>query len=66
MLAGGTMEPSDELVFGLQHTCGMPEERLHRFSCDHVVDSTHILPLVASHRPNGEPFDFAFGLGEYL
>lgn len=58
ILAGGTLQPIEETkerLFPL-----LPPNRLHFFSCDHIVSSENILPIAVSRGPSGQSFDFSF------
>ncbi|ORX62296.1 DNA repair helicase [Hesseltinella vesiculosa] len=53
ILAGGTMEPISDFVHGIFPT--VSNERIHHFSCGHVIPSNHLLPLIVDKGPSGKP-----------
>lgn len=58
ILAGGTMQPVEEVaaqLFG-----HLPPDRLHLFSCGHIIPPDHLLPLAVARAPSGAPWDFRF------
>eukprot|EP00262_Sarcandra_glabra_P012464 TRINITY_DN3220_c0_g3_i1.p1 TRINITY_DN3220_c0_g3~~TRINITY_DN3220_c0_g3_i1.p1 ORF type:complete len:134 (-),score=22.45 TRINITY_DN3220_c0_g3_i1:99-500(-) len=58
VLAGGTLQPIEETRERLVPF--LSPERLHFFSCSHIVPPESILPIVVSHGPSGRSFDFSF------
>ncbi|KAL4193954.1 hypothetical protein AMTRI_Chr05g56790 [Amborella trichopoda] len=58
VLAGGTLQPTEETVDRL-FPC-LPMERLHLFSCNHIVPPESILPIAVSCGPTGKKFDFSY------
>ncbi|KAJ1909776.1 ATP-dependent DNA helicase chl1 [Tieghemiomyces parasiticus] len=56
ILAGGTMEPVDELLALLCRDT--PANHIHRFNCGHVVPATSLLALTVDKGPTGRPFKF--------
>ncbi|KAF3793334.1 putative ATP-dependent RNA helicase DDX11-like protein 8 [Nymphaea thermarum] len=58
VLAGGTLQPIEEMKERL-FPC-LPRERLHFFSCNHIVPSESILPIAVSCGPTGRTFDFSY------
>ena len=61
VVAGGTMQPISEFRDQLFASAGAPPERIHHFSCGHVVPKENILPLVLCQGPTGKTLDFTFG-----
>jgi chromosome transmission fidelity protein 1 len=61
ILAGGTMEPSAPLIDALTRVCQLPSNRIHRFSCGHIIDDHQLLAVCLSTASNGRRllFDFA-------
>ncbi|KAI8071019.1 helicase C-terminal domain-containing protein [Gongronella butleri] len=58
ILAGGTMEPISDFIKGLFPT--IPSERIHHFSCGHVIPPDHLQTLIVDKGPSGEPFVLNF------
>jgi len=56
VLAGGTLKPVEDLVSQLLPH--MPPEKVHTFSCGHVVSPDRILPLALARGPSGAPLEF--------
>ncbi len=56
VLAGGTLKPVEDLVSQLLPH--MPPEKVHTFSCGHVVSPDRILPLALARGPSGTPLEF--------
>ena len=56
VLAGGTLKPVGDLVSQLLPH--MPPEKVHTFSCGHVVSPDRILPLALARGPSGAPLEF--------
>lgn len=58
ILAGGTLQPVEELRLRLfPH---LPEDRVHVFSCGHIVPPESILPLAIGKGPSNRTFDFTY------
>ncbi|CAM6122599.1 unnamed protein product [Calypogeia fissa] len=58
VLAGGTLQPVDELRVRLfPH---LPEDRVHIFGCGHIVPPESILPLAIARGPSNQVFDFTY------
>ncbi len=63
VLAGGTMEPADELCdpVGLARFSSVMAGGVRRFSCGHVVDaSRQLLLATVAKGPSGRPLNFSF------
>jgi chromosome transmission fidelity protein 1 len=61
ILAGGTMEPSEPLRASLHDECALPVNHLDRFACSHIVDPSHIRPLIVMRGAVSEaPLNLAF------
>ncbi|CAH9088546.1 unnamed protein product, partial [Cuscuta europaea] len=58
ILAGGTLQPIEETKERLFPS--LPPERMHFFSCGHIIPSENILPIAVSHGPSGHSFDFSY------
>ncbi|RKP08780.1 helicase C-terminal domain-containing protein, partial [Thamnocephalis sphaerospora] len=58
VLAGGTMAPVDDLISHLVPY--LPAEKIHRFSCGHVVPRESPLALSVCEGPTGIPFEFTY------
>jgi chromosome transmission fidelity protein 1 len=56
ILAGGTMEPVEDLLCQLMPQ--IPRERLHHLSCGHVVPADHLLAVILRSGPSNIPFCF--------
>ena len=56
VLAGGTLKPVDDVISQLLPH--LPSEKIHTFSCGHVVSPDHVLPLALSRGPSGAPLEF--------
>ncbi|KAJ1655704.1 ATP-dependent DNA helicase chl1 [Dispira simplex] len=59
VVAGGTMEPVDEFLRLLFHY--VPQERIHRFSCGHIIPPTSLLTLSVTKGPGNRTFNFVAG-----
>eukprot|EP01018_Ginkgo_biloba_P001594 Gb_07340 [translate_table: standard] len=58
VLAGGTLQPVDEMKERLfPH---VQPDRLHLFSCGHIVPPESVLPIAISRGPTGRTFDFTY------
>ncbi|KAL1454053.1 hypothetical protein WDU94_010346 [Cyamophila willieti] len=60
IVAGGTMEPVSEFKDQLFGNLGVPNSRIHHFSCGHVIPKDNILPLVLCAGPSNRKFDLTF------
>lgn len=60
IVAGGTMEPVSEFKEQLFMSLGVPESRIHHFSCGHVIPQDNILPLILTRGPTNKSFDLTF------
>uniref|UniRef100_UPI00359026F4 ATP-dependent DNA helicase DDX11 n=1 Tax=Myxine glutinosa TaxID=7769 RepID=UPI00359026F4 len=60
IIAGGTMQPIDDLKQQLLLASGVKTERIVEFSCGHVIPPEHILPIILSSGPTRMTFDFTF------
>ncbi|XP_078428985.1 RAD3-like DNA-binding helicase protein isoform X2 [Wolffia australiana] len=58
VLAGGTLQPIEETRIRLFPR--LPADKLHIFSCNHIVPPESILPLAISQGPSGKTFDFSY------
>lgn len=58
VLAGGTLQPIEETRERLFPW--LLPEKLHFFSCGHIVPPESILPITVSHGPSGMSFDFNY------
>nr|GMD33796.1 ATP-dependent DNA helicase DDX11 [Ipomoea batatas] len=58
ILAGGTLQPIEETKERLFPS--LQPDKLHFFSCGHIIPSENILPIAVSHGPSGHPFDFSY------
>ncbi|KAJ1957865.1 ATP-dependent DNA helicase chl1 [Dispira parvispora] len=59
IVAGGTMEPVDEFLRLLFHY--VPQERIHRFSCGHIIPPTSLLTLSVAKGPGNRALNFVAG-----
>ncbi|GAB2293540.1 hypothetical protein Dimus_027747 [Dionaea muscipula] len=59
VLAGGTLQPIEETRERLFPW--LSPEKLHFFSCNHIVPPESILPIAVSRGPSGLTFDFSHG-----
>ena len=58
VLAGGTMEPVDDVIDQLFPD--VPPERFVRFSCGHVIPDSSMQAFALGRAPSGRPLDFTF------
>ncbi|GBB97934.1 hypothetical protein RclHR1_00310062 [Rhizophagus clarus] len=58
ILAGGTMEPTDDLIEQLFPY--LPSQKLSKFSCGHVIPPENLLTLTLSEGPMGGTLEFTF------
>ena len=56
VLAGGTLKPTEDIL--LQLIPHVPPEKVHNFSCDHVVDPGRLLVLPVGRGPSGAALEF--------
>ncbi|KAJ3000760.1 ATP-dependent DNA helicase chl1 [Globomyces sp. JEL0801] len=59
VFAGGTMEPISEFVTELVPYLDC--QKLHFFSCGHVIPKEQLVTISLSHGPGGVEFDFRHG-----
>ncbi|KAJ8756103.1 hypothetical protein K2173_024650 [Erythroxylum novogranatense] len=59
ILAGGTLQPIEEIRERLFPK--ISHDKLHFFSCGHIVPSKSILPIAVPCGPSGRSFDFSYG-----
>lgn len=58
ILAGGTMEPMDDFVYQLFPY--MPKEKIHKFSCGHIISPNNLCAIVISSGPSRKEFIFNY------
>ncbi|KAL2645440.1 hypothetical protein R1flu_013027 [Riccia fluitans] len=58
VLAGGTLQPIEELKLRLFPNLG--QDRVHVFSCGHIVPPESILPLAVARGPGNRSFNFTY------
>ncbi|KAF5403806.1 ATP dependent RNA helicase DDX11 [Paragonimus heterotremus] len=61
LLAGGTMQPFDELLQQVFQPAGKSTDNVTTFTCDHVIDSRcqlKVFPIVETR--DGQPLEFTF------
>ncbi|CAJ0873106.1 11292_t:CDS:10 [Entrophospora sp. SA101] len=58
ILAGGTMEPVNELIEQLFPY--LPSEKIVKFSCGHIIPPENLLTLTVSEGPMGGIFEFTY------
>ncbi|MCL7052148.1 hypothetical protein MKW94_027669 [Papaver nudicaule] len=58
VLAGGTLQPIEETRERLFPW--LLPDKLHFFSCGHIVPPESILPIAVSHGPSSKSFDFSY------
>lgn len=58
ILAGGTLQPIEETKERLFPQ--LTPDQFSFFSCNHIIPSESILPIVLSHGPSGQSFDFSY------
>ncbi|KAH7547286.1 hypothetical protein FEM48_Zijuj01G0293600 [Ziziphus jujuba var. spinosa] len=58
VLAGGTLQPIEETRERLFPW--LSPDKLHFFSCSHIVPPESILPIAVSRGPSGQSFDFSY------
>ena len=64
VVAGGTMQPVDEFKQQLFFAAGIGPERVHEYSCGHVIPPDHLLTLAMKTGPLGVDLDFTFAARE--
>ncbi|XP_013417223.1 ATP-dependent DNA helicase DDX11-like [Lingula anatina] len=60
IVAGGTMKPISEFEDQLFRAAGVPADRIHSFSCGHIVPSDQLLPIALAQGPSGHKLDFTY------
>ncbi|TGZ70579.1 hypothetical protein CRM22_003119 [Opisthorchis felineus] len=61
LLAGGTMEPFEELIEQVFVPAGKPSESTVVFACDHVIDPKRQLAVYpVAESPNGQVLEFTY------
>lgn len=60
IVAGGTMKPISEFRNRLFINAGAKPERIIEFSCDHIVSSENILPIIMTKGPAKENLLFNY------
>lgn len=58
VLTGGTLQPVEEARMRLFP--GLLSNKIHFFSCNHIVPPENILPITVSRGPSGINFDFSY------
>ncbi|CAO3622306.1 unnamed protein product [Cunninghamella blakesleeana] len=58
ILAGGTMEPISDFIRGLFPT--VPKNKIHHFSCGHIIPSSNLLTLSLASGPSSKQFIFNY------
>ncbi|KTW27717.1 hypothetical protein T552_02157 [Pneumocystis carinii B80] len=58
ILAGGTMEPMDDFIYQLFPY--MPKEKIHKFSCGHIISPNNLCAIVISTGPSRKEFIFNY------
>lgn len=61
IVAGGTMRPMNEFREQLFLSAGASPERVHEFSCGHVVPGEQLMPIALTQGPTNVTLDFTFG-----
>lgn len=64
IVAGGTMQPMEEFKQQLFFAAGIGPEKIHEYSCGHVIPSDHLLALAMKAGPLGVDLDFTYGSRE--
>lgn len=64
VVAGGTMQPVEEFKQQLFYAAGIGPEKVHEYSCGHVIPSDHLLALAMKSGPLGVDLDFTFSSRE--
>jgi len=60
VLAGGTLQPIEETRVRLFP--GLSADKVHFFTCKHIIPPESILPIAVSRGPSGKTFDFSYNL----
>ncbi|XP_076068379.1 ATP-dependent DNA helicase DDX11 isoform X2 [Oratosquilla oratoria] len=60
IVAGGTMQPMSEFREQLFITAGAPANRIHEFSCGHVVPGEQLMAITLSHGPTNTLLEFTY------
>jgi len=60
ILCGGTMQPFDEYIDHLFKPLGVKSERLHTFSCGHVIPDSNLLTVALGVGPNQMALNYTF------
>ncbi|XP_027218819.2 ATP-dependent DNA helicase DDX11 isoform X1 [Penaeus vannamei] len=60
IVAGGTMRPVSEFRNQLFLSAGATPERIHEFSCGHVVPGEQIMPIALNEGPTNVTLDFTY------
>lgn len=58
VLTGGTLQPVEETRMRLFPR--LLSNKIHFFSCNHIVPPENILPISVSRGPSGIDFDFSY------
>ncbi|KAG5438353.1 hypothetical protein PCANB_002841 [Pneumocystis canis] len=58
ILAGGTMEPMDDIIYQLFPY--LQKEKIHKFSCGHIISPDHLCAIIISSGPSKEEFMFNY------
>ncbi|CCJ29870.1 unnamed protein product [Pneumocystis jirovecii] len=58
ILAGGTMEPMDDFIYQLFPY--LQKEKIHRFSCGHIISPDHLCAIIVSTGPTRKEFIFNY------
>ena len=54
------MQPFDEFTGQLFHALGVDRNRIHLFSCGHIVNASQMRTLILSSGPTNKPLQFSF------
>lgn len=60
VLAGGTMQPLDGFLVQLFGGKSSYLERLHYFTCDHVIPDENLICITLGSSPRGKDFKFTY------
>ncbi|KAG5518111.1 hypothetical protein PMAC_003297 [Pneumocystis sp. 'macacae'] len=58
ILAGGTMEPMDDFIYQLFPY--LQKEKIHKFSCGHIISPDHLCAMIISTGPSKKEFIFNY------
>ena len=58
VLAGGTLQPIEEMRLRLFP--GLSDDKIHLFSCNHIVPPESILPIAIPRGPSNKTYDFSY------